>query len=155
MDNPIMNESNVAKFVKSDYDYYIEAAKKKHVWNWASFFFGGFWLAYRKMYLLTALYVALLAFSFSIIGNSFNVVAVIVLSIILGAYGNKVYLAFAHTKIKKVIRRHTDTTTQDNRFSKIGGTSVFPPIILALSPFIVGILIQNLFPESGIFPIPL
>lgn len=42
--------------------YYLNAIKRleksgEHTWNWAAFFFGGAWMAYRKMYLYAFLYV--------------------------------------------------------------------------------------------------
>lgn len=136
-----MNAETVKKFAGDD-DYYAEVMTKDFSWNWGAFFLGAFWLAYRKMYLFTLLYIVIIAAIYSIVPSGYvtGIAVTIITAIILGAFGNKLYLTHAENKIKR---------------GKLGGTNVFAPIILMLSPFIIGLLVQNVFPESGIFPISL
>lgn len=61
-----IDSPEVRAFVGAKHDYYREkwesmARKNNQIsWNWAAFFLGMFWLAYRKMYRYTALMFGLI-----------------------------------------------------------------------------------------------
>lgn len=106
---------------------YVKAFKRldetgKHTWNWAAFFFGELWMAYRKMYLYTFFVSVIdlifsLCVSFYVYGNfsSFyllrndhpNLFFSIILcywlisGVFTGYFGNALYYRTIKKKIKK------------------------------------------------------
>ena len=56
-----MSENIEKNCCRNEEVYYLNAIKRleksgEYTWNWAAFFFGGAWMAYRKMYLYAFLY---------------------------------------------------------------------------------------------------
>jgi len=60
----LSDEEMLQSFVGSNYHYYLDkwnsapSPQKRAGWNWAAFFFGPLWLAFRKMYRQLAIYYA-------------------------------------------------------------------------------------------------
>jgi hypothetical protein len=103
-------------------------------WNWAAFFFGPFWVQYRKLHGLfwALLLVALLTLiaigqSFEILGFTFLVACLIG----LGAYANAFYYRRAKKMIAKVSVRQADRQQLLTRLKSKAGVSSANAEILA------------------------
>ncbi len=122
----------MARFTKED--YYFQVFKKieiqnENTWNWPAFFFGEYWMLFRKMYLysfltgivdllITAfLLSALISLksnpeSFSAI-HWITLIVHILIKIMLGMYGNRLYYRVVKNRIHKgyhLLRKYRPTT---------------------------------------------
>ena len=114
-------------------------------WNWAAFFFTGFWALYRKMYGLFFAWwaVGTVLAVFSKVQNSeISQTLGIMTGILLFAfslYANTLY----HRKIKKRIasaqRSHSDASRVSRRLSVGGGVHGWMPIVFGAIP-VIGIV---------------
>ena len=137
-------------------EYYVKAFKRldetgKNTWNWAAFFFGPAWMAYRKMYLYAFLFVVIRGvfefrasslFAFNIYGNfsslhllenehqglylSISVFSWLACSILMGYFGNALY----YNAVKKKIRKGY------HLLRKYRPTSILSALCVVYSPFI-------------------
>lgn len=119
------------EYYVSEEQYYERAFARlketgKHTWNWAAFFFGSGWMAYRKMYLYSLffsiatkffIYCIHSLFSFSIYGKflslrllqddhpyiwlSVEICSCIIVNTFVGYFGNALYYNTIRNKIKK------------------------------------------------------
>lgn len=128
-EHEILNDWGTDLFVRDNIDYYKNKWHNNMTdqtfesWNWAAFFFPGYWLAYRKMYLETFLCtIACLILSIIPLGG-------VVPRILVGIYGNSYY----RKKGLKVIRETFEMTDEEARvhIKKHGGTSI-PAIIVTI-----------------------
>jgi hypothetical protein len=75
---------------------YMEWRDRRRNWNWAAALSFGGWLAYRRMYLAAALFVAWLGLLVALAANGILVwplvVAQVVALLALGGYGNALYM---------------------------------------------------------------
>jgi len=159
-----VSEKDFANFVGKNADKYLPKFKKFNVdgvdqfawtWHWPAFFFGLWWLLYRKLYVwaLISSYWFFIPFWLAV-SSSFSVVigkilflflfipfCFFVSSLLYGAIANYVY--YEHAK-KKIIKSKTTYARVDPRATaialrKIGGVSrwilVLPPILLIFSVF--------------------
>jgi hypothetical protein len=83
--------------------FYTQILEKRRVgWNWAAFFLGPIWFAYRKLY-LPAVALAAVMFGFGLAGSFVSTpvagmllrIAFLALLIIVGMYGNYFYRVHA------------------------------------------------------------
>ncbi|MFB7140623.1 DUF2628 domain-containing protein [Gottfriedia sp. NPDC056225] len=122
------NNSNVYAnrlriFSQSDYDYAQE--HKQLSWNWASFFLGVYWMAYRKMWGWVSIYFAYYILSdllFSQVSALDRFVNLII-SVLLGMYGNAMYFAHAAKKIDAIKRTSISAQEKNAEYERVGGTS--------------------------------
>jgi hypothetical protein len=111
-------------------------------WNWAAFFFTGFWALYRKMYgwFFAWWFIATVGVVFEKVPNSAIqlVVALITLASLLcfSAYANSLY----HHKIKKRIaaaqKSNADVARVSRRLSAASGVNKWVPIVCGAVPVI-------------------
>ena len=137
-------------------DYYLDVVKdfdsgKKVVFNIFSFFFGLFWMFYRKLY-IPILVVAILLFVEGMIeqliltimnasvGTETFVdrISMIVWGALLGLFGNRIYIRQANRKIAKITALNLSKEETNHRIKKAGGTTLIPHLIIVV---IVGIII--------------
>lgn len=120
-------------------------------WNWPAFMFGGFWLAYRKMYKYSLIYFIILFFKVTIvplIGNDIlhGLTRVMALCCIfgLGLFGDSLYLRFATDEVIKIRKSTADDEEFEKRCLKAGGTSWVSVIITFLLVWFANIVVYML-----------
>ena len=116
-------ENVIREVVGEKQDKYIEKWTADSFWkriNWAAFFFGLFWMGYRRMYKEVLIFMLILfaASSFSVI---FSITIPNVFCIIFGLIGNQLYLNSIERKIKKI---ESSTTGRQEKLEKIKGPSI-------------------------------
>ena len=119
-------------FVGDKYDYF-----KKSPFNVGAFFLGPFYLLYRKMYLITFIYI--------IVAGSIPIISNIILAFIV----NYLYLEHVKSKVKDI--KNSSTLSTDSILDiceKKGGVSFVAPLIYFI--IIVGILALAIY---GIYKI--
>lgn len=128
--NDISDEEFLAFFGHKNSEFYLRQTNTYRVnskftnWNWSSFFLTFYWLLYRKLY-----GVAFGYFAINIVGHFLGPVSLI-MRIILGFYGNNIYLKAAEKKIRG-IRRLNHNLSREEYLVKIreqGGTNIIAPL---------------------------
>lgn len=96
-------DSDVQQFIGTKGEYYIpkfqelKLQNKKTSWNWAAFLFTGYWMIYRKMYGYGAGLLGVV-FLLTLIGSNTLSLLLLVGYIIIGIYGNNIYMNFLEKK---------------------------------------------------------
>ncbi len=159
-------EEELRAFVGPRSNYYLASwaprlpgSTARSGWNWAAWFFSGFWLLYRKMYKGAAIFFgAVLAVSIAEeayfrfilempeLESAMDRVLNFVPGIICGLYGNAWYLSHANRAISKV---HAEMPNDDvlDALAKRGGTSFVSalgiPLVFVIATFVlVGLYAQ-------------
>ncbi|WP_315078251.1 DUF2628 domain-containing protein [uncultured Clostridium sp.] len=103
--NSDINDEEFTSFVgKRKSSYYIEYFNRYKInnkfisWNWAAFFFGSYWLLYRKLFLIFFLFILITTSLVSLLGPLAGFTGVII-SLVLGMFGNNIYIRFVEHKI--------------------------------------------------------
>ena len=154
---PASKVNLVQVFVGPKYERYrqkwhgMAQRKSKQSWNWAAFFLNVYWLAYRKMYLMSAIlltvYVALVTFGeymrwseWKILLCSFSI------PLVLGIYGNDAYLQHLKAKLKRLTQT-TPASEWTRRAAAAGGTSWWA-VLLAMTLVVALLFAANWALES-------
>ncbi len=140
------DEEIIKLFIQKNSDYYISkwklmAEKNSMIsWNWASFFFTGLWLGYRKMIFYGFLYVlASVLFSLPFLGFFLWLAA----WISVGIFGNYLYGKYTYEKLKELKLLNPDERNFKTAVIEKGGTSILDVIlIIILSFFIYAVMIK-------------
>ena len=146
VDNISNNESytqeELSLFLEKNQSYYlekfnlIEKTGDKKAWNWCSFLIGGYWMLYRKMYVQAIIYIIanLILGCIPFIGWALS----LALCVGLGILGNSLYL----DHIKKTFTEisYADSNMRSALISKMGGTNLVIPILLAVIPVIIALI---------------
>ena len=170
------DEDVIRAFVQKNADYYLLKWKlmaennSKTSWNWASFFFVGFWMGYRKMYLYYTIYYILsflagifgsilLLMSMAFIGKSLNLsedilAAIFILFILLlvianfvifGIFGNYIYAMYVYNKLNKFSLLAKDKENLKLLALSKGGTSWLGIFVVILIGFLLNLFIELTF----------
>jgi len=94
-------------------------------WNWSAFFFGIFWLAYRKMYVYAGLLLVLAWLSPSQLLSTF-------ITLLLGMFGNYLYIKFTEVKVEEIRANNHDETSALEELKVKGGVTYWGPVLMAL-----------------------
>jgi hypothetical protein len=168
-----ISDSEYRAFIGRNADYYLRkwgsgrfADRPSSGFNWAAFFFSGFWMAYRKMYRFFAIFIGIVLGE-SIVEQwlvargvmteqtsvSLDRLGSLVVAIVFGAFANRWYYAHARTQILKV--REFDLNDDDYQSALVrrGGTSLFVGLGLTLLILIVAVVClvaaeMFLFPDA-------
>ena len=154
---PASKVNLVQVFVGPKYAHYREKwqsmaqRKSKQSWSWTALLFNVYWLAYRKMYLLSVtlltMHVAWMAFGEYMQWSAWKIVLYsFFIPIWLGVYGNDFYLQHLKVKLKRV----TETAPAPEwtrRAAAAGGTSWWA-VLLTVALFIALALTANWLLES-------
>lgn len=126
----------------------MNASGKSISWNWASFFFGAYWMMYRKMYLNT-LFLVLISWAIAfiyfipIVGWFIGGLMTIGLWVCLGMFGNAIYKKHLEKKYTECIELEYDQRKQE--CVATGGTSAGAVVIyVVISMLLSGILLSVL-----------
>lgn len=149
-----ITDSDFIKFVGSkNTEHYFNQWKNNEnkntfsSWNWASFFLGGYWLLYRKLY---AWFVGVTIVDFlavAILDNFSPLLAgliPLIIMILLGIFGNCIYIRHSKKKIlslKKFFDKYGDT---DEALKANGGTTLVAPLVLLASAGVIAIIVGTL-----------
>ena len=135
---PAASVDLLAVFVGDNYAFY---ARKWTVsdrfsgifsWNWAAFFLGLFWLAYRKMYLYCGVVIALAMLVTGIAQflrlppetvQTWQLHVAPVFSMLLGLFGNRLYKEHAQRKIRQITAT-ADPQQAPLQLARQGGASM-------------------------------
>jgi hypothetical protein len=111
--------------------------------NWAAFFLSGLWLPYRKMYMISVIFLGIILLEsvaedvlfVGVLGWPETPAMVerlvgLVASLICGTYGNRWYLSHARKRIAEVKVGDWDRESQLRRIARRGGTSVLGSLIV-------------------------
>ena len=132
-DSIFENESSKI-FIGKNYDYFLrkweiaEQKKSKTSWNWAAFVFGGAWMAYRKMYIYSWIFLGVVvleilceyAFGFP---EKFSNIINISIAVTVGLQGNSLYKQHVEKKTREIIAMNTPDQAQ-NELVRQGGTNI-------------------------------
>lgn len=119
-------DQDMYTFIQSNQTFYIEKFQKmqmsnsKTSWNWCSFLFSAYWLAYRKMYGIAAAYAGI-SFVLGLIPG-LGAILVLVMSICAGVFGNYFYKQYIDRELQTA--RSMDSMNKNAYINKKGGTSV-------------------------------
>ena len=149
IDNESINKTNIASFSNlntiskeefaafigsNNTNYYLDYTDKMNKntnfisWNWACFFLGTYWLLYRKLYAVAAIFfVVNISTSLLIPG-----VLPLIIRILLAMFANAIYLNYSARTIKsvKTVIANLSATQYINRLHKKGGVNLAAPFIL-------------------------
>lgn len=171
--DPERNE--LATFVGSKAGYYLTRWKNGLTggfgFNWAAFFFAGFWLSYRKMYRLTViLFGSLLLLSvveavvFELLlgypetPGGIDLFVGIGVGILCGSQGNAWYLRHAKQIIADVRERTPEGPARMQVLKQRGGTSILAALgilfIYFVAEFVIALVVGGLLEQFGADPMP-
>ncbi len=117
--------ADMFSFISKNQNVYFQKFHKmkttntKTSWNWASFLFGVYWFAYRKMYLYALGYAGISILSMVLPG--IGTLISLALSICTGLFGNFIYMQYAETELGKV--KYMDDYSKMQYISQKGGVS--------------------------------
>ena len=149
----IFTRNNIKKYIErlnistqSDYDYL-----KKHKfisWNWASFFLGVYWMAYRKMWKFVAIYLVYFVVIDMLLRDQRGLSSGInfVVNLLLGIYGNSLYFSYASKKIDAIKAMGLAKDDEISSLQKSGGTSIGSLLIfifIALALAFILVLLEH------------
>ncbi|WP_088043368.1 DUF2628 domain-containing protein [Bacillus sp. EAC] len=137
----IFTRKNTKKYIErlnltsqSDYDY----LKKGKIisWNWASFFLGIYWMAYRKMWKFVAIYLVYFVVVDTLLRDQKGLSSSInfVVNLLLGMYGNSHYFSYSSKKIDGIKAKGLAKDDELSSLQKAGGPSI---VSFLISIFIV------------------
>ena len=138
LDNDISDEEFIAFVGEKKSSYYIDYFNRYKTntnfisWNWSSFFFGAYWLLYRKLFLIFFLVILITVSSITLLGPFANLTTII-LSLVFGMFGNNIYIRFVEHKILSLrnfssnINKNISSSLTQSDYIKLlsvkGGTS--------------------------------
>lgn len=116
-------------------------------WNWASFFLGGYWLLYRKLYAWFVGFTIVDFIGFTILDTFSPFISILfslIMMILLGIFGNCIYIRHSKKKIlplKKFFYRFGNT---DEALKTNGGTTLVAPLVLLAAAGVIAIMVATL-----------
>ena len=154
-DSILENEASKI-FVGKNYDYFLrkweiaEQKKSKTSWNWAAFVFGGAWMAYRKMYIYSWIFLGVMvleilceyAFGFP---EKFSNIINISIAVTFGLQGNSLYKQHVEKKTREIIAMNTPDQAQ-NELVRQGGTNIGATIGFIVALIAIAMLLAVTFP---------
>ena len=141
--NLSLDEKLLSAYVGNNYDKIIN---KK--FNVSAFFFSFFYLAYRKIYLLTFILLVVLNL-LSKISNILSFITIIVL-IVIGFTFNKNYILYSKKQIDKIKKNNSNLSEEQliEIVRKKGGTSTAGMIIFMIIWFVIAAFLNSVTPTK-------
>lgn len=151
--NMITSDDLIEDFIGKNYE---KISKRKY--NLSAFFFGIFYLLYRKLYLEGIILFFILIFSslfLSLINPGIALLLEILVNLILCLFFNKYYLDKAKKKIDKIKNKNKNKSITDlkNICKKAGGTNIVLSIVISILLTIVVTVIMLVMFASIIYTI--
>lgn len=132
-------------FIQSNQLFYIIQFQKmqmnnsKTSWNWCSFLFNGYWLAYRKMYGIAAAYFGIYLVLGLIPGLGYALQ--LAMAICVGIFGNYFYMQHVSQELQTA--KSMDTMNKSAYIAKKGGTNIGAIFAVAGIVFVLLIIIYS------------
>lgn len=143
--NSVLNpqDSDLHLLIGTNTDYYLKRIdtinSKKANWNWAAFLLAPFWMIYRKMYIYGAAVLGgMLLLSF--IRNWVGYILLLGIYIVLGLFGNFIYLFYITKKAAQA--KSQPAQTKSLFIAKYGGTNMTAAILSGVGYTIFALIIQ-------------
>lgn len=132
---PDIDEDDLAAFFGPNADFYInekrviEGSGSRVSWNWPAFLFSFLWMFHRKMWAEATLVAVL-----SVILNAsiFFSWATLIVMLIVGMYGNAIYVSHAKKKVFEIGLAAETAETRREVLAKAGGTAWGPVVFVFL-----------------------
>ncbi|CAN7771499.1 DUF2628 domain-containing protein [Pseudorhodoferax sp. LjRoot39] len=145
-------------FLGKNADYYVDEWSKikegsKVSFNLWACLLGPAWLAYRKMYLYTVLFVVFLELQVIAelsVGKLSPITQLVQTVITMGAfalYGNYAYLNFSREKIRNILSQKNGISV-DEALEKAGGVNKWAPWAVVLFVLAFAVILSIIFPEK-------
>ncbi len=151
--SPVSEDESLELFIGKNHDYFArkwaiaEQKKSKQSWNWAAFLLGFSWMAYRKMYLYSWIFIGvviieiLCEYAFNLpdkLSNAIN----IGIAVTFGWQGNYLYKLHAEKKIKEITAMNSPEQIKVE-LAKQGGTNIGAAIgfVVALAAIMLLVIV--------------
>lgn len=148
-------KKQLAHFVGVKQDFYLRNWADDALgfsWNWAAFFLGLFWLAYRKIYWACAI---LVGFATLVIGTALQMKIPLetvhqwqpyfmIFNVALGLFGNRLYLLHAKHKIRQINAQHPPENAL-RELKRQGGVSIMSVLHVVFSILLCSMLLGAVF----------
>lgn len=151
--SPVSGDESLELFIGKNYDYFTrkwaiaEQKKSKQSWNWAAFLLGFAWMAYRKMYLYSWIFIGVIIveilceYAFNLpdkLSNAIN----IGIAVTFGWQGNYLYKLHAEKKIKEITAMNSPEQAKIE-LAKQGGTNIGAAIgfVVALAAIMLLVIV--------------
>lgn len=142
-----VNAEAIETFVGKNYEYFqrqwdlSDRTNNNFRWNWAAFFAGIFWLAYRKMYLYATIgaglaIVTVLGGVYFNSSNALSNASGLTFAAITGLLGNGLYKRHTAIKIKEIYSLTTPERIQVELIRQ-GGTSISAALAITFGFFLL------------------
>ncbi|SHJ94769.1 Protein of unknown function [Clostridium cavendishii DSM 21758] len=117
---------------------------KKLSWNWATFFLGGLWFIYRKLYAVGISLVLIGTLIDNLMSKHLSSPIYffiwLAIDILITVFGNYIYYQHTNKKIVEVKNMGLSEEETKLKLSKVGGTSPILPIALIVIIFMIDII---------------
>jgi hypothetical protein len=150
-----ITEREIRAFVGSKADYYLQRWQlalngegKVRGANWAALLWAGFWVPYRKMYLLTVIFYSVILIEtileevliVGVLGEPevptrLSSLVGFITGVICGAFGNIWYLSHARKVIANVRSQNLPENEHLRVLSECGGTDLFSSVMFVIILF--------------------
>ena len=145
-------------FIGRNYDLYAakwalaNAKKSPTSWNWAAFFLGVGWMAYRKMYKFSFIFIAVLALETIVeyllkLPVGISVAVNMGVAVTFGLLGNSWYLLHVRQKVDEISRTLPPQLVESER-RRQGGTHVGWALLMMLAWVVVISAVVLVFDDS-------
>ena len=140
----MIDDKYLSAFFGRQPDYYLNRYKsfqsgKKFIFNPAAWFFGVFWLLYRKLWVeaFILLFIGLviqLFFEWLLLDydTQMMIYTYFPASIILGFLANYFYLIHSERAVNKILHETTDEDKRIRQLKRTGGVNLIVPVIFIL-----------------------
>ena len=138
-------DQDLYTFIQTNQQFYINKFQKmqqnnsKASWNWSSFLFSAYWLAYRKMYGIAAAYTGI-SFVLGLIPG-IGAIAGLAMSICAGIFGNHFYKQYVESELQ--IAKGMDAMNKNAYIVKKGGTNVGAVFVIMGILFVLGLIMYS------------
>lgn len=141
----ITDETLEKCFVGPNYDKI-----KSEKFSFPAFFFGAYYLLYRKMWLYALLYFTVIIL-INIFVEKYVLILIFGISILIGTLFNKIYMKHTKRKIEKIKVKNSDKTQEEllRICKKEGGNSPFTVVIIIFVFIIIFGVILTIFSVKG------
>lgn len=143
--NPDLEDDELMQlFVGAKYPYYAtkwqraQEGHRKYSWNWAAFFFGVGWMAYRKMYLNGWLILLAMVSARAIevifkLPDAATIILWLALWLWFGLWSNSMYQAHVEKKLSVIVGSSPSTEAARLRVACDGGTNAWAVVGIYLA----------------------
>ena len=129
-------------FVGGKYDYYkhkweaVERRRSRQTWNWGAFWVGFVWMAYRKMYLYSCIYIGAVLLAIVWIPDNIFRLFSIATTILVATQSNALYKFYATKKALKI----TSTNNPEQarlELARQGGTNIGAALVALIAYILI------------------